>query len=86
MRRLVLLALLALGACNHIPQSPECAQYLACTEAITPGSSTQYVGSYGERGTCWSTDGKAARACTATCLQGRQTLAAGPGAGRPECQ
>ena len=83
MRWLPLVALL--GACNHLNQSDECKQYLACQEAITPGSSVNFA-SYGETGSCWSTDLRSAEACTAACVQGRQTLAAGAGQGKAECQ
>jgi hypothetical protein len=86
MRRLALLALALLGACNGIDQSPECAQYMACVEAISPGGSVAYESSYGERGTCWSTDGNSARRCTAACVQGRATLGATTGQGKAECQ
>ncbi|MBK7861885.1 MAG: hypothetical protein IPJ65_25370 [Archangiaceae bacterium] len=85
MRRLFFVALLSLAACNGISQSPQCAAYLACTEAVMAGSSANYP-SYAEAGACWSTDQKSADLCTAACVQGRQYLAFGAGAGKAECQ
>jgi hypothetical protein len=85
MPRLAGLALVILCACNGIEQSPECKQYLACTEAVMPGSSANYA-SYADNGSCWSTDQRSADQCNAACVQGRQFLALGAGAGKPECQ
>jgi hypothetical protein len=86
MRRvLVALGFLA-AACNGLSQSPECASYLACVEAVTPGGSLAYQSSYGQTGTCWSTDQRAADACSATCTQGRQFLGLDAGAGKAACQ
>ncbi len=86
MRRFVALAALAASACNGLSQSVECQRYLACVEVVMAGASAQYQGSYGERGTCWSTDQRSADQCTAACVQGRQTLGVGLGAGKAECQ
>ena len=86
MRRLAALAFFVLCACNGIPQSEECAQYLTCVDAIMPGASSSFVGSYGENGTCWSTDRRSADNCTAACVQGRQLLASGLGRGQAACQ
>ena len=77
--------LLLLCACNSLSQSPECAQYLACVEALSPGSSANF-GSYAQNGSCWSTDQRSADNCTAACVQGRQILGSGMGAGTPECR
>lgn len=83
--RLTSLALLLLCACNGLSQSPECAQYLRCVEAVSQGSSANFA-SYAEAGSCWSTDQRSADNCTAACAQGRQLLGSGAGAGKPECR
>lgn len=82
--RLFGLALLLLCACNAVSQSPECAQYLACIEAVRQGASVNFA-SYAEGGSCWSTDQRSADNCTEACVQGRQLLGTQAGAGKPEC-
>lgn len=84
MRRL--LVVLLLSACNGLTQSPECAQYLRCTEAAIPGSAASYQSSYGEGGTCWATSAGAAEQCTEACVQGRRTLGMQAGASKAECR
>ncbi|MBL8950735.1 MAG: hypothetical protein JNK82_08170 [Myxococcaceae bacterium] len=86
MRRLALTLLFVLSACSRIEQSPECARYMACVEAIMAGASVAYEGSYGVNGTCWSTNQNDADTCTLACIQGRQNLSAGFGQGKAECQ
>jgi len=83
--RWLVLAAFSCG-CSGLVQSDACRSYLACTEAVTPGSAAGYESSYGERGACWSTDVKSADQCTLACLQGRQLLAAGAGQGKVECE
>jgi hypothetical protein len=85
MRRLVLLGVVFLAACNGIGQSAECEQYLACVDAVNPGASANFA-SYSQTGSCWSTDQRSADQCTAACVQGRNILRAGVGAGTAECQ
>ena len=74
MRRLALLALVA-AACNGISQSPECRRYLGCVDALNPGGSASYSSSYGEHGTCWSTDQASADLCSKACADGSGYLA-----------
>lgn len=85
MRRFLFVALLSLAACNGIEQSSQCAAYLACAEAVTPGSSANYP-SYAEGGSCWATDQRSADLCSAACVQAKQYLAFGAGAGKAECR
>jgi hypothetical protein len=85
MRRVSGLLLLLL-ACGGVSPSAECKKYLECTEAVTPGSSTGYMSSYGLTGTCWSTNQGAADACTAACAQATAYLKAGAGASIDQCQ
>jgi hypothetical protein len=86
MLRLVLLSSFVVCSCNSSRQSAECRRYLECTEAALPMSSGQYLSSYGEGGTCWSTDLASADQCTAACVQGLELLSVGAGTGVPECQ
>jgi hypothetical protein len=67
--RRVLLGLLFALACNRLPQSPECAQYISCAEAVDNSVARQVRGQYGESGTCWSTNPITAGACTNVCIQ-----------------
>jgi hypothetical protein len=59
-------AALFLVACGG-GQSAECKKYLACTEAVSPGSSSTLESSYGPNGACWSNGGQAADLCTSAC-------------------
>jgi hypothetical protein len=69
-----------------IEPSAECQKYLACLEGISVGSSASVIGSYGEKGTCWSIDQRAADSCTAACKQGLSTKQAGMGKDVPACK
>ncbi len=69
-------AVLALSACNPGP-SADCVKYLACTEAVSPGTSAVLKGAYDTGGTCWTTSTAAADACTAACKAAVTSLATG---------
>jgi len=76
---------LALCGCNGITQSPECARYLACVDAVMDGGSASYP-SYAPNGSCWSTSQGDAEQCTAACSQGLHLLSLGAGQGKAACQ
>ena len=65
------LGLMGLAACGPV-QSQECADYLACQEAVDTEAgtdvATSLADSYGDGGTCWSTNAEAATACTDACV------------------
>ena len=69
-------AALALSACGGGGQSETCKKYLACTEAVSAGSSASLKSSYGEGGTCWTTNQASADACTTACQSALDTLKA----------
>ncbi|MDP1827395.1 MAG: hypothetical protein Q8L48_29265 [Archangium sp.] len=67
-------AVLALSACNPAP-SADCVKYLACTEAVSPGSAAALKGAYDTGGTCWTTGTATADTCTAACKAAVASLA-----------
>ena len=80
--------LLALAcACGGIPQAKECEQFLACSEAVSPMSTTTSASkqTYGPGGTCWQNESDAA-ACTDICAKGTLVLKMMDGRSKPECQ
>jgi len=86
MKRLVLgaVAVLFMVGCGP-SQSAECKKYLACSEAVTAGSTSSLTSSYGPTGTCWTTSTASADACTAACKTALSSLAtANPS--KTECQ
>jgi hypothetical protein len=66
---------LALAACGSPEQSPECAQYMACQEAVDAQQGSSGAAAieplYGPDGTCWTPGGQAA-VCTQGCNDGLQ--------------
>lgn len=71
------LSVLALVACGPV-QSPECAQYIECQEAIDTDQGTSTAEdlheAFGENGTCWSTNAEAAQSCTNACTTALDSL------------
>ncbi|MCB9653013.1 MAG: hypothetical protein H6729_02630 [Deltaproteobacteria bacterium] len=53
-------------ACGGPSQSDECKTYIACAEAVAPGTSATIASTYGEDGACWENDDTAS-ACTNAC-------------------
>lgn len=81
------LVAVALTACGDGGgQSDECKNYIACAEAVTPGTKASLENTYGEDGTCWSTTDLAADACTAACTTAFDALKAGAGKDKAECK
>jgi hypothetical protein len=76
---------LALVGCNPGP-TPDCVKYLACTEAVAPGSAALLKGTYDTGGTCWTTGGSTADACTTACKAAVTSLVAGGGADKAACK
>lgn len=73
-------AALTMG-CGASIQSPQCAAYVACTEATGTGNAL-IRGTYGDAGTCWTADKAMTDLCTSTCQSGLDQLrAAHPNAG-----
>ena len=87
MRVLVFVTLGSLISCGGVIEpSADCQKYLACLEGISAGTSASLVGSYGEKGTCWSVDQRAADDCTAACKQGLSIKQGEVGKTVPSCQ
>jgi hypothetical protein len=80
-----LFLVLVFSGCNGISQSPECARYLACVDAVMDGGSASFP-SYAQNGSCWSTSQGDAESCTMACSQGLHFLSLGAGRGKAECQ
>ncbi|MBK7861884.1 MAG: hypothetical protein IPJ65_25365 [Archangiaceae bacterium] len=84
MRR-ALLFLALLTACAKHPQTPECAAYISCTEAIDPTTYRSANGLYGPNGTCWVTNDQTADTCTTVCTRERENLFNDGGSVFPQC-
>jgi hypothetical protein len=67
--RLLLFAVWACGLTACYSQAPDCKKYFECAEALSPGSSAYLDPTYGETGTCWTTNAAAADACALACKQ-----------------
>jgi hypothetical protein len=67
MKRLAVVAALAALSCGGGGQSAECKKYLACSEALSPGSTASLGATYGSSGICWTTSASEASTCTNTC-------------------
>ena len=86
MKRAVLAVLLV--ACGRLMQTPECKQYVACTEAVDATTYRVANGMYGPNGTCWASNQQTADTCTMVCARETAALAAMADAGmdKVECQ
>lgn len=66
MRCFLPLLLAGCGTMGSTNQSETCAQWIDCVTAVTPAAVGDAVASYGENGTCWSTQGDG-NTCTNAC-------------------